>query len=141
MTNSAQYTGIRIYHRSWGGSIDIEEEVWSTHYPGAWTTPAEIPDDHYIIGFRCHTLNPYYIRQLQFVLGKEGSSEIAGTIRFPTLVSYPSFDQFVDLYQTGDFRLTRINYKHFQNKRDLTAIQLEFSNGQSTPMYETDYSE
>ena len=67
-------------------------------------------------------MSPNYIRQLQFVLGERSKPEIAGTIRFPTLVSYPNFDQFTELYKNGDFRLTKINYKHAQNKRELSAI-------------------
>ena len=123
MKNSATYTGLRIYWERGRTALAIDEEVWSDEDEGAWTAPQQVPDGQVIIGYRCDTVSsPSFIRQLSFVLGVEGQPEIAGEIRFPSLATYPSFDEFSELYLAGDFRLAAINYKHFLNQFDLSAI-------------------
>ena len=80
------------------------------------------------------------MRHFTLLLGEIGQPSIAGEIRFPTLITYPNFDQFNELYQAGEFRLKAINYKNFLNRFDLSAIQLVFSNGVESPLYASDSS-
>ena len=53
MTNSASYTGLRIYYARGRTSVAIDEVVWSDEEEGAWTAPQAVPDGQVIIGYRC----------------------------------------------------------------------------------------
>ena len=54
MSDSASYTGIRIYYKRGHTAVAIEEEIWSEEEEGAWTAPQRVPDGQVIIGFRCN---------------------------------------------------------------------------------------
>ena len=141
MRDSSEYTGIRFFYRKITGAVGIHEDIWSEDLDGQWSTPAPIPEGHAIIGFKADLVSSdTLLRHLTFLVGEIGKPEIASEIRFPTLISYPNFDQFSELYQAGEFRLQAIRYKHFLNRFDLSAIQLVFSNGVESPMYATDSS-
>ena len=49
---------------------------------------------------------------------------------------YPTVDDFEELYAT-DFQLAAINYKQFSDFYSLSGIQLEFSSGVVSPLFES----
>ena len=99
MRDSSEYTGIRIYYKKRTGTVGIEEEIWSEDPDGQWSTPAPIPEGQAIIGYKCDMLSSdKVLRHLTILLGEIGKPDIVGEIRFPTLITYPNFDQFSELY-------------------------------------------
>lgn len=50
---------------------------------------------------------------------------------------YPTEGDFEELY-SSDFQLSAINYKQFSDFYSLSGIQLEFSNGAQTPLFESE---
>ena len=53
---------------------------------------------------------------------------------------FPTEDDFEELY-ASDFALSAINYKHYSDSFGLSGIQLVFSNGITTPLFESKAAE
>ena len=65
-----------------------------------------------------------------------GKPQLTGEIRFPQYDLYPMNNEFQELYLSGYFQLSAINYKLDQYGDGLSGVQLVFSNGLSSPFLE-----
>ena len=70
------------------------------------------------------------------MLAVKNENEVVGEIRIPPIEEYPTINDFETLYASS-FVLSAINYKQFSDFYSLSGIQLAFSNGISTPLFET----
>ena len=59
---------------------------------------------------------------MAFILGRKDSQELTGEIRFPQYAVYPTKERFNELYYSGEFKLSAINYKLEQFEDALCGI-------------------
>ena len=71
------------------------------------------------------------------MLAVNDEPKVVNELRFPTIEEYPTIDDFEALY-ISDFKLSSINYKQFSDFYSLSGIQLVFSSGIQTPLFEPD---
>ena len=93
------------------GTISVKDKTWASFSgTGDWSPTQRVPQDQTVVGFRCNNDSSKFIRQLSFLLASDEKKTIVGEIPFPSLVTYPDFDQFSELYLTGSFQLSGLNY-------------------------------
>ena len=126
------YTGISFYDDS--GEV-IAFLKWSDDELAKETPSYQIPDGQHIVGFKCSTGTKNFAH-LAFLLAVKNENEVVGEIRIPPIEEYPTINDFETLYASS-FVLSAINYKQFSDFYSLSGIQLAFSNGISTPLFET----
>ena len=90
------------------------------------------------MGLVCDTQSSSELLNLAFLLGRKGKAEISGELYFPPIFVYPTFPQFTQLtLQDGFSKLSSMNFKQHKDIYGLSGIQLVFSNGFSTPLFQT----
>ena len=139
-----QYVGIALWDQN---QMPILEEDWNFYAYYYWDNPKEVPDGQHIVGFKCNTRSRDYIKNLSFLLGKEGQPGVYSELRFPSVYTYPDFDQFQAIKSSGRFpQLTRIWYEHDASLGkgkggNLSQIQFGFDDDSKTPLFDPDRGE
>ena len=113
--------------------------TWSEDESARETPKYEIPAGQHIVGFKCSTERGNFVH-LAFLLAVKNEAEVVGELRFPPMEEFPTVDDFEALY-ASDFQLAAINYKQFSDFYSLSGIQLVFSNGIATPLFQSTAAE